>query len=108
MLACLPARSFAAARQHGAGLLRPALFGNPDERVLWRKNLWRRLPAYLRPFLYFSYRYVLRLGFLDGKEGFVFHFLHAWWFRLLVDIKIEEEARALQAKGPGFGRAPKP
>jgi glycosyltransferase involved in cell wall biosynthesis len=81
-------------RAVGSGPLRPALFGNADQRVLWRKRLWRSLPAYVRPFFYFCYRYVLRLGFLDGKEGFVFHFLHAWWFRLLVDIKVEEESRA--------------
>ena len=66
----------------------PRLFGNPDERVTWLKSRWYRLPLYVRPFLYFFYRYVLRLGFLDGKAGFVYHFLHAFWFRLLVDIKI--------------------
>jgi hypothetical protein len=36
------------------------------------------------------YRYFLRFGFLDGKEGFIFHFLQAYWYRLLVDIKIDE------------------
>jgi hypothetical protein len=36
---------------------------------------------------------VLRLGFLDGKEGFIFHFLQALWFRLLVDIKLDELQR---------------
>jgi glycosyltransferase involved in cell wall biosynthesis len=95
-------------RTEGSGALKPALFGDPDQRVLWRKNLWRRLPAYLRPFLYFTYRYVLRLGFLDGKEGFVFHFLHAWWFRLLVDIKIEEEIRALRTNSARAVRGPRP
>jgi hypothetical protein len=51
------------------------------------------LPLYVRPFIYFSYRYFLRLGFLDGKEGAIFHFLHAFWFRLLVDIKLDELQR---------------
>jgi hypothetical protein len=41
---------------------------------------------------------VLRLGFLDGKEGFVFHVLQAFWYRLLVDINIDEQRRA--AAGP--------
>jgi hypothetical protein len=54
------------------------------------KRLWDRLPLYVRPVLYFVYRYVLRFGFLDGKEGFVFHFLQAFWYRLLVDIKLDE------------------
>jgi hypothetical protein len=65
-------------------------FGTPDERTIWRKRLWRRLPLYLRPFFYFIYRYVFRLGFLDGREGFVFHFMQAWWYRMLVDINREE------------------
>jgi glycosyltransferase involved in cell wall biosynthesis len=66
------------------------LWGTPDERTAWMKRLWDRLPLYVRPFLYFVYRYVLRFGFLDGKEGFVFHFLQAFWYRLLVDIKLDE------------------
>ena len=66
------------------------LNGNPDERLLVLKGWWRRMPLYVRPFLYFFYRYFLRLGFLDGKQGFVFHFLQAFWFRLVVDVKIEE------------------
>lgn len=69
----------------------PALFGTPDQRSLWFRRIWYRYtPLYVRPFAYYFYRYVLRLGFLDGKEGFIFHFLQALWFRLLVDIKIEE------------------
>jgi glycosyltransferase involved in cell wall biosynthesis len=76
--------------------LQPFALGNPDQRVLWRKRLWRRLPRYSRPFLYFLYRYFLRLGFLDGKSGLIFHFLHACWFRLLVDIKLEEQLQRQQ------------
>jgi glycosyltransferase involved in cell wall biosynthesis len=77
---------------HGGGA-DGRLFGHPDERVQWLKQQWRKLPLYARPFLYFVYRYVLRLGFLDGKEGFVFHFMQALWYRLLVDINREELAR---------------
>jgi glycosyltransferase involved in cell wall biosynthesis len=72
---------------------KPALFGSPDERVLWLKRVWNGLPLYWRPALYFGYRYVLRLGFLDGREGFVFHVLQAFWYRLLVDINIDEMRR---------------
>lgn len=68
----------------------PSLTGNADARILWLKRLWRRLPLFVRPFLYFSYRYFLRLGFLDGKQGFIFHFMQALWFRLLIDIKVDE------------------
>jgi len=72
------------------GLPVPSPVGEPDERVLWRKRVWARLPLFARPFLYFAYRYFLRLGFLDGKEGLIFHFLHACWFRFVVDVKLDE------------------
>lgn len=73
----------------------PSLGGNPDERIIWAKNLWEKMPLLLRPFLYFFYRYVFRLGFLDGKIGFVYHFLQAFWFRLMVDVKIMDLRRKL-------------
>jgi glycosyltransferase involved in cell wall biosynthesis len=73
--------------------LEPSLMGNPDQRTLWFKQLWACLPLYARPLLYFLYRYFLRLGIFDGKEGFIFHFLQAFWFRLLVDIKLDELRR---------------
>jgi len=77
-------------------------FGSPDERVLWKKRVWKRLPLFVRPCLYFLYRYVIRLGFLDGRQGFVFHVLQAFWYRLLVDINLEELGHAAnnQAGGP--------
>lgn len=80
---------------------RPSLRGSPDERSLWLKNIWSNLPLYLRPFFYFWYRYIFRLGFLDGKEGFIFHFLQAFWYRLLVDIKLDE---LRQQENPGRQR----
>jgi len=77
--------------------LNSSLWGNPDQRTLRLKEIWRSLPLFIRPSFYFFYRYFVRLGFLDGKEGFIFHFLHAFWFRLLVDIKLEE----MRAAAPG-------
>jgi glycosyltransferase involved in cell wall biosynthesis len=68
----------------------PRLFGTPDERILWFKRLYYRLPLYLRPWLYFAYRYFLLLGILDGRNGFLFHFLQAFWFRLVVDVRLAE------------------
>jgi glycosyltransferase involved in cell wall biosynthesis len=62
-----------------------------QERRRWvKKNIWNNLPLSVRPFFYFIYRYFLRLGFLDGKEGFIYHFLHGFWFRFLIDVKYEE------------------
>ena len=73
--------------------IKPALFGNPDQRSLRIKRLWYRMPLYIRPFFYFFYRYFLRLGFLDGREGFVFHFMQGFWFRMMVDIHIDQLRR---------------
>jgi glycosyltransferase involved in cell wall biosynthesis len=63
---------------------------SPDARTRRLKRVWGRLPLFVRPCLYVFYRYVLRLGFLDGKEGFVFHVLQGFWYRLLVDINTDE------------------
>ena len=70
--------------------IEPSLLGNLDQRALARRHAWRRMPLYVRPFLYFFYRYFVRFGFLDGKPGAIFHFMQAFWFRLLVDIKLDE------------------
>ena len=75
--------------------LKPRLFGNPDERIVWLKKRWYSLPLFIRPFLYFGYRYVWKLGFLDGRTGLLFHFLQAFWFRLLVDIKLSDLERRI-------------
>jgi hypothetical protein len=55
-----------------------------------KKRLYLRLPAFYRAFFYWFYRYFLRLGFLDGKEGLIYHFLQALWYRFLVDAKLYE------------------
>lgn len=52
------------------------------------KSSYNRLPLFLRSFAYFLYRYILRGGFLDGKEGFLFAFIQGWWYRTLVDANI--------------------
>lgn len=57
----------------------------------WLKRyLYGGLPSGLRALAYFLYRYVLRLGFMDGREGAVFHVLQAFWYRYLVDAKLFE------------------
>jgi glycosyltransferase involved in cell wall biosynthesis len=77
-----------------------AWLGNPDQRTLQMKKFWLRMPLYVRPFLYFFYRYFFQLGFLDGKEGAIFHFMHAFWYRLLIDIHLDG---MLREKRPDAG-----
>lgn len=60
-------------------------------RKRWLKgNVYNRAPLFLRPFAYFTYRYVLRRGFLDGTEGLMFHFFQACWYRFYVDAYVWE------------------
>lgn len=72
-------------------VLQARLLGDARERTRFVKQAYYRLPIGLRAFGYFIYRYVFRLGFLDGKPGFYFAFFQALWFRMLVDAKIYEQ-----------------
>lgn len=65
-------------------------FGSQAERKRWLKLKYAQLPLFLRPFIYFVYRYFILLGFLDGKPGLVWHFLQGFWYRFLVDAKLNE------------------
>jgi glycosyltransferase involved in cell wall biosynthesis len=71
-------------------IVQPKFFGSPDERTAGLKKLWWKLPRYTRPMLYFAHRFIFKLGFLDGRTGIIFHFMQGYWFRLVVDIKIDE------------------
>jgi hypothetical protein len=55
-----------------------------------KEHGYARLPRGLRAFIYFFYRYILRLGFLDGQAGTSFHLLQGFWYRYLVDAKVAE------------------
>ena len=55
-----------------------------------KERVYARLPGGFRAFAYFFYRYIIRLGFLDGKEGAAFHVLQGFWYRYLVDMKLHE------------------
>lgn len=54
------------------------------------KHKYAKQPLFWRSFAYFCYRYFFKLGFLEGKEGFLWHFLQGWWYRTLVDAKVYE------------------
>lgn len=69
------------------------LSGNAIQKRRALKSFYEKFPLFIRPFLYFLQRYFLRLGFLDGKEGLIFHFLQGFWFRFLIDAKIWEQLK---------------
>jgi glycosyltransferase involved in cell wall biosynthesis len=87
------ARSTGAPRQGPA--VQPVLTGTAIERRRFlRTRVYQRFPLFVRPFLFWFYGYVLRLGFLDGVEGLIFHTLQRFWFRFLIDARIWERQRA--------------
>ena len=73
-----------------AGRLNARAFGNALEKKRYLRSVYDSFPLFVRPILLFFYRYVLRGGFLDGKEGLVFCVLQTLWFRFLVDAKLYE------------------
>jgi glycosyltransferase involved in cell wall biosynthesis len=70
-----------------------------------RTRVYSKVPLYARALLYFIYRYILRLGFLDGSRGLVFHTLQGFWFFFLVDAKVDEARRFIAAHGLAEFRA---
>jgi len=54
-------------------------------------GLYYKFPLFFRCKLLFLYNYIFRLGFLDGKIGFIYHWMYHRWYRTLVDAKILEQ-----------------
>lgn len=62
----------------------------------WAKEqVYNRIPFTVSATLYFLWRYIFQLGFLDGRSGFVYHFLQGYWYRFLVGAKVMEMERAI-------------
>ena len=64
-----------------------------------RWKIYYKLPAGFRAWAYYFYRYYVRLGFLDGREGRIFCFMQAYWYRFLVDAKIYEAQNTDRGNG---------
>lgn len=66
----------------------------------WLRNrFYARFPLYIRSYLYFVWRYFIRLGFLDGRQGLVFHTLQGFWSFFLVDANTDEARTILAREG---------
>jgi glycosyltransferase involved in cell wall biosynthesis len=74
-----------------AGRVTGNLAGNPIEKKRYWRQKYNNAPLFVRPFALFFYRYIVRLGFLDGTEGFIFWVLQTFWFRFLIDAKLYEQ-----------------
>jgi len=87
-----------------AGRVQPRAFGAPTERKRFLRERYNSMPLFVRPFGLFFYRYFLRLGILDGTEGFIFWLLQSFWFRFLVDAKLWEHRNAERLSTSAKGR----
>lgn len=77
-----------------------AIEGLAGTRRRLKESYYLRLPLFYRAFAYWFYRYFLKLGFLDGKEGLIYHFLQGFWYRFLVDAKLYELSLTEHAHAP--------
>jgi glycosyltransferase involved in cell wall biosynthesis len=76
-----------------SGEIKGRIFGSAVERRRFVKRLFLSLPG--KPVIYFLYSYMLCAGFLDGREGFSFNLLKAfYWYQ--IGLK-EYEIRKIQA-----------
>lgn len=88
-------------RRHGllpvdAGVATQTSSGQARFRRWMKEKVYYRLPLWCGPSAYVLFRYVLQLGFLDGREGLIYHLLQGFWYRFLVGAKIEEFDRVLR------------
>lgn len=63
---------------------------------LLKESIYNRLPFTLSTLMYFLWRYIFQLGFLDGRSGLIYHFLQGYWYRFLVGAKLMELEQAIQ------------
>ncbi len=73
--------------------------GKSRWRRFLRNQVYARTPLYFRSIAYFLYRYFMRLGFLDGRQGLVFHALQGLCYMLLTDAKIHEARNFIAIRG---------
>lgn len=60
-----------------------------------KERLYNRIPYQISAPAYFLYRMTVQLGFLDGRQGLVYHGLQGLWYRFLVGAKVSEFEAAI-------------
>lgn len=89
----------------GADAVRPRLLGNSQERRRALKRVAVRVP--FEPALWFLYHYVLRLGFLEGREGLIAAQIRRNYIAQvrakLVELRLARRSEARRAGAPPAG-----
>jgi len=60
-----------------------------------KERVYNQIPFTVSALMYFLWRYIFQLGFLDGRSGLVYHFLQGYWYRFLVGAKVMEFQEAI-------------
>ena len=94
------AELFITRRKSGDTLPAENLSGTQRVKLWIRINLWDRLPLLSRPFLYFPFRYISTLGFMEGVPAFVYVYLNTFLYPSLIDAKILWLNAQVENKGP--------
>lgn len=63
-----------------------------------KSNIYNRLPFWMAPTLYYAYRMFIQLGFLDGKEGIIYHTTQGFIYRFAVASRMIEFNAAIKSK----------
>jgi glycosyltransferase involved in cell wall biosynthesis len=71
-------------------LFKPLFSADPNMRRKLLKELFSRLPA--RPLIKFVYYYLIRRGFIDGRAGFSYAMLQAF-YEYMIQLKVSEIKR---------------
>jgi glycosyltransferase involved in cell wall biosynthesis len=64
----------------------------------WYERVYLRAPLGLRAVGYFVYRYIVRGGMLDGREGFIYHVLQGLWYRVLIDAEVLAAGHTIEGR----------
>lgn len=83
----------------------PSLLPPPNRKRRNLEALYMKFPLFIRAFMYYFYRYFFKLGFMDGAEGLIFHFLQGFWYRFLVDAKIYEVKKKMREENKSIQAA---
>jgi glycosyltransferase involved in cell wall biosynthesis len=86
-----------AARHHLFAAATPPLTPQARRKRWLKTHVYDRLPLWAGPAGYFLFRYIVQLGFLDGRPGLIYHLLQGFWYRFLVAAKVAEWEPALGA-----------
>ena len=86
-----------ALRQSEVDLTGTATASQARTKRFFKERIYNRIPYELAAFGYFFYRYVIQLGFLDGREGLTYHVLQGFWYRFLAGAKLRELSSAIKS-----------